>query len=176
MEEVMEVEEPSNFYRFIGIDLSLTGTGLTILDEDANIITQKCIATSSSQDIVTRCRLIEREIKSYLHEYALYEGKAVYIEGLSFGSKGNAALELAGLHYIMRYSLEYYLTVDKVEVIPPTVIKKYVTGKGNAKKNIMLKEAYKKWGIDMNDDNVCDSYALARMSHEDNHGKKVRSS
>jgi hypothetical protein len=28
----------------------------------------------------------------------------------------------------------------------------------------MLKEVYKKWGEDFDDDNICDSYALARLA------------
>ena len=42
-------------------------------------------------------------------------------------------------------------------------LKKYATGKGNAKKQEMLMQIYKRWGVEFNDDNAADSYALARL-------------
>jgi crossover junction endodeoxyribonuclease RuvC len=43
-------------------------------------------------------------------------------------------------------------------------LKKYAAGKGNAKKQEMLLQIYKRWGIEFNDDNAADSYALARLA------------
>lgn len=53
-------------------------------------------------------------------------------------------------------------------VIPPMTLKKYATGKGTSKKQEMLLQIYKRWGVEFNDDNAADSYALARLagSHE----------
>ena len=48
--------------------------------------------------------------------------------------------------------------------IPPMTLKKYAAGKGNAKKQEMLLQIYKRWGIEFNDDNAADSYALARLA------------
>ena len=48
--------------------------------------------------------------------------------------------------------------------IPPMTLKKYAAGKGNAKKQEMLMQIYKRWGIEFNDDNAADSYALARAA------------
>jgi Holliday junction resolvasome RuvABC endonuclease subunit len=48
--------------------------------------------------------------------------------------------------------------------IPPMTLKKYATGKGTAKKQEMLMQIYKRWGIEFNDDNAADSYALARLA------------
>ena len=42
-------------------------------------------------------------------------------------------------------------------------LKKYASGKGNAKKQEMLLQIYKRWGVEFNDDNAADSYALARL-------------
>jgi Holliday junction resolvasome RuvABC endonuclease subunit len=48
--------------------------------------------------------------------------------------------------------------------IPPMTLKKYATGKGTAKKQEMLLQMYKRWGVEFNDDNAADSYALARLA------------
>ena len=42
-------------------------------------------------------------------------------------------------------------------------LKKYAAGKGNAKKQEMLLQMYKRWGVEFNDDNAADSYGLARL-------------
>ena len=38
------------------------------------------------------------------------------------------------------------------------------TGKGTAKKQEMLLQIFKRWGVEFNDDNAADAYALARLS------------
>ena len=48
--------------------------------------------------------------------------------------------------------------------IPPMTLKKYATGKGTAKKQEMLLQIYKRWGLEFNDDNAADAYALARLA------------
>jgi Holliday junction resolvasome RuvABC endonuclease subunit len=48
--------------------------------------------------------------------------------------------------------------------IPPMTLKKFAAGKGNAKKQEMLLQIYKRWGIEFNDDNAADAYALARLA------------
>jgi Holliday junction resolvasome RuvABC endonuclease subunit len=48
--------------------------------------------------------------------------------------------------------------------IPPMTLKKYATGKGTSKKQEMLLQIYKRWGVEFNDDNAADAYALARLA------------
>jgi Holliday junction resolvasome RuvABC endonuclease subunit len=49
-------------------------------------------------------------------------------------------------------------------VVPPMTLKKYATGKGTSKKQEMLLQIYKRWGVEFNDDNAADAYALARLA------------
>jgi mannitol/fructose-specific phosphotransferase system IIA component (Ntr-type) len=66
--------------------------------------------------------------------------------------------------------LTCYEELDKFEgkypyIIPPTTLKKYITGKGTGvQKNQILLNVYKKWGVEFNDDNAADSYALAMLA------------
>lgn len=54
--------------------------------------------------------------------------------------------------------------VRKPYLIPPSTLKKYATGKGNSKKQEMLLQMYKRWGVEFTDDNAADAYALARLA------------
>jgi Holliday junction resolvasome RuvABC endonuclease subunit len=48
--------------------------------------------------------------------------------------------------------------------IPPMTLKKYATGKGTSKKQEMLLQIYKRWGVEFNDDNAADAYSLGRLA------------
>ena len=145
---------------YVGIDLSLTGTGLVILDLNGNVVEQKIICTKNSQNIEERICLISNTIFNLISEKV----EVIYIEGLSFGSKGAAALQLAGLHFYIRINLFSKKMV--FEVIPPTTLKKFITGKGNCKKELILLKIFKKFGIEFEDNNLADAYVLARMAFE----------
>jgi len=62
----------------------------------------------------------------------------------------------------------YYPALDQVLrtplQVPPMTLKKYATGKGTSKKQEMLLQIYKRWGIEFNDDNAADAYALGRLA------------
>lgn len=153
----------SNF--FVGIDPSLTGTGLIILNDNAEIIEQQLISTkhdsSNIYDIEVRILQIIDKISFILNIKNLY---GIYMENISWASKGEAFAQLASLNYAIRVFL--YQNKILYNVIPPTSLKKYVANSGSAKKNLMLKEVYKRWGVDLNDDNLADAYGLARMALE----------
>jgi len=148
---------------FCGIDASFTSTGVVIIDEEGEIVEQKLIITKKNSndkyDIEHRILKVVDELLLLKNYNNLYN---VYIEGISFGSRGEAAEQLAALNYFIRISLLQRGIF--FNVIPPTKLKKFITGTGQAKKELMLKEVYKKWGQDFNSNDLCDAYSLARMS------------
>jgi len=148
---------------FCGIDPSLTGTGVVIIGEDLEIIEQKLISTKlkdQEYDIEIRMKYIVTEME-FIKKY---NSKVVCIEGLSFNSKGQKAAELFGLAYLIRmWMLENDILFKEV---PPTVLKKFITGKGQCQKDLMLLKTYKKFGIEFSDNNLCDAYGMARYGAE----------
>lgn len=50
-------------------------------------------------------------------------------------------------------------------IVQPQSLKKFTTGSGTVKKSMMAKEVFKRWGVDYNDDNLADAYALARLAY-----------
>jgi Holliday junction resolvasome RuvABC endonuclease subunit len=65
-------------------------------------------------------------------------------------------------------SSNYYPALDQILrtplQVPPMTLKKYATGKGTSKKQEMLLQIYKRWGVEFNDDNAADAYALGRLA------------
>ena len=159
---------------YIGIDPSLTGTGIVVLDESGNVLDKDLISTKASLKIEDRLKTIWSRLKYIIWDFA---GKPVpychiAIEGLSFGSRGTSMLELAGLHYLIRYMIDREFCGVR-HVVPPQTLKKFVCGKGNVKKEQMLLQTYKRWGMEFQDNNICDAYCLARYAMENDHDRNV---
>jgi len=160
---------------FIGLDLSLNGTGLVAINENIEIIEKKLIKSNVKDIIEDRYINISHSIMSILK--SLKPIQKIYIEGLSYGSSGSNGAQLAGIHFITRteirrtFQFDNYVNgkllltySDLVKIVPPTTLKKFITGKGQCKKNLMLLNVFKKFGETFDDDNLADAYSLARLA------------
>lgn len=86
----------------------------------------------------------------------------VVIEGYSYGSKGRAILDQAELGAVVRMALRD-LGYTWVEV-PPAVLKKYATGRGNAGKEEVLVEAVRRLGYGGARNDEADALWLLEMA------------
>lgn len=148
----------------IGIDQSLTGFALTALVIDNPEIYYTWIYKSPYFGVE---RLVD--IRQWLKDHLSYIDEKSYIfdiamEGTVLASQ--AALVLGELSATVRITIyDYFEDERKFPLkVPPMTLKKFAAGKGNAKKQEMLLQIYKRWGIEFNDDNAADSYALARLA------------
>jgi len=153
-------------YVSIGLDLSLRETGITVLRNGKKKYTGVINSKKEGDrplDELKRIVQIVKEIDLTIKEYAP-DGKVdiVVIENLAFGVQNTTSFtQLSGLNYFIR---ELCLKYDwPFVLITPATLKKFVTGKGNSDKNVMLLEIYKKWGETFLNDNEADSYALAKL-------------
>lgn len=148
---------------FVGLDPSINATGVVILDDCANIVEQRTFSINNSDRFFEQSLIdYEKEI-SFIHK--ILNLGSVYIEGPAYQSAGQVILQMGAIHFCTRVYL--YKHNIKYKVIAPGTLKKFVTGKGNSKKDIMLLKTYKKWGVEFSDNNICDAYGLARMALED---------
>lgn len=141
---------------YIGLDLS-TKTGFVVLDEDGRVLEAREI-TSGKKDIA---RMIDLSQLIFRAVYS-HEPCKVAIEGFSYGSKGSGVDFQYGLGWIIRKGL--FETEIPFLIVPPTVLKKYAGAKGNAKKDALAVEIFKRWGYEHKSDNVRDAYVLAQMA------------
>lgn len=147
----------------MGLDLSLTGTGVVIL-KDGKIIKQKLIKSKPTPngkpvDEIKRIQKIVEEIEFCLGDDV---PTIAVIEGLAFMVRNATALvQLSALNYMTRALLLSY-EVPFV-IVAPTSLKKFITGSGASKKDVMLIETYKRYGVSIMNDNECDAYGLAQV-------------
>lgn len=148
--------------KFVGLDLSYNGTALIILDSNGEMLEQKLISSPSESDIEDRIIYIEKEIEFIPN---IVDLEYVYIEGPSFSSNGQFMLQMGALNFFIRI----FLRKKNIEfkIIAPTTLKKWVCENGRAKKELMILNVYKRWGVEFQDNNLADAYGLARMAMEE---------
>lgn len=137
--------------RVIGLDLSLTATG--IAGHDGLLHT---VATARGGDV----RLIY--IRSAIHDKVLGGVDLAVVEDLPTHAK---AAGITGMvHGVVRAVL---LDVGVPYVlVPPATVKKYATGSGNATKADMRMALYQRTGDDVRDDNQVDAAWLRLMGRD----------
>lgn len=141
--------------RIVGVDPSLTATGIA--------------CTCGTSVFSTKKRGPERlfEITSEVISHATgvctelgLHPALVVIEGYSFNSKFKSEFmgELGGCirMTLWRHELRY---VD----VPPAVLKKFATGKGNAGKDDMISAAIRRFGFEGTNNNEADAHLLRYM-------------
>jgi len=141
--------------RIMGVDTS-TKTGYVIMTGDS-VMNVGVITHKPRPNRYERYAAYAISLMGLVEQYDI---ELVLIEGYSFGSKFNHQIQYE-LGAVLRYSL-WQAGIPFVEVSPPS-LKKFVTGKGNAKKDLMLLEVYKRWDFDTGNDNEADAYGLAQF-------------
>jgi Holliday junction resolvasome RuvABC endonuclease subunit len=145
----------SHFY--LGIDQSYTGFAICAYLEEKYYIE---VYKSNNKGIR---RLMD--IQNFVYEWMGHKNiKDVAMEGYAMGAMGKVFHlgELGGMVKLALAAHDLYPLI-----IPPTTLKKYVTGSGTGQKNQMILHTYKKWGQTFTDDNACDAYGLARLCSGD---------
>lgn len=142
--------------RYVGIDPSLSGTGLVILDESANVVLAESFEAGKESDPSRFIKLSEK-IRNHLNPTT----DKVLIEGFSYGSRGAGVSKMYGIGWMFRIMLEQ--EKFKWGEVAPTIVKKFGSGKGSAKKEDLILPVYKKWGFESNNNDITDAYIIARM-------------
>ena len=173
----------------IGIDYSLTSPAICInIDGDAGLmfyyLTNKKKWTGKISE-----EIIGYEHKEwtdpiqrfgYISDFALdlisgLYNPIVFIEGYSFGSKGQGIFQIAENCGILKYRLQE--SKIPYETVVPSVVKKGATGKGNADKDMMYEAFIKETNIDLKKlfdtdkvgnpiSDIADSYFIQKVGYE----------
>jgi crossover junction endodeoxyribonuclease RuvC len=139
--------------RFVGIDPS-TKTGFVVLDEHGQVLRAKELTGVGSEDPKRMATLIDEVMRH------LQPDDVICIEGFGFASQ--QAIQLGGIGWGIRMAL-FRRGIPYIDV-PPASMKKFATGRGNAKKDEMVLPIYRKWGFEHSSDNVRDAFVLAKIA------------
>lgn len=147
----------------IGLDLSLTGTGMSDGHETWLIRSSgKVDATLAERH--ARLDLVLNNVVYYMGEE--WPTSLIVVEGPAFASKTGHMHDRSGLWWRVVGGL--IADGYPVAEVPPTVLKKYACSKGNASKGMMMDAAARRFpNVDTaGDDNRADALWLAAMGHD----------
>lgn len=138
----------------LGIDASLTGTGTSLIRSNGIAATNRI---ASKHTGIARLINIEDRLKYIVDTNKL---NLVLIEGYAYAAQ-NQAHQIGELGGVIRRML-YKKQLPWVEV-SPSQVKKFATGKGNAKKDLIIMNVFKKWGQEFETSDEADAFVLAKI-------------
>jgi crossover junction endodeoxyribonuclease RuvC len=141
--------------------MSLSSTGFCLKrGTELTLETIKTNPRTSKNDLERLQYIIKEMLKRIPDDVTMIciEDYYVPMSKAQFGS----AINLISLGTLMRIAM--YNKGLPFYVPTASQLKKYVTGKGNCQKNMVLREVYKRWGVEAKDDNQADGCTLAYMA------------
>jgi crossover junction endodeoxyribonuclease RuvC len=149
--------------RVVGIDLSLTASGIAAIDDTVGIVTVATTVLKSKPDTGTLASRHKR-LETIAAGVIGFAGNAhlVLIEGPSYASGGRGTWDRAGLWWWVVSILN--LTGVALIEVPPKTRAKWATDKGNAGKSAVAVAMGRMWPeVSLTDDNDSDALALASI-------------
>ncbi len=138
----------------IGLDLSLRSTGLAVYGY-GHIFRDRILPGDMRG--LRRLFYIRKRVIEFV---CAHNPAGVFIEGYSFAS-ANQAHQIGELGGIIRTDLAQF-DLD-VYTVPPGSLKLFTTADGKAKKSKMVLQLFKRWGIEVEQEDEADAVALAIM-------------
>jgi crossover junction endodeoxyribonuclease RuvC len=138
----------------LAIDQSYTNSGIALFKNGEETYTS--IAPPKVLDGVFRLIYIRDAVSKMLETEKV---SFCVFEDYAFSSPNRAHLsgELGGMLRLLCFDKKIPFLA-----MPIGTHKKFTTGKGNTKKDLMLKEVYKKYEIDLSNDNIADAVSILK--------------
>jgi len=145
---------------FLGIDPSLTNSGLVVVDSKSAVYLETKLTTSATG--IERLFLLEKELIKFLDNSP--EFAFCCIEGPAHHASGKL-IDIGKWLGILHLTL-YKRSITYIEVAP-SQLKKYISGSGkNTGKETILLDIYKKYSIEFRDSDIADAFVLAKIAHD----------
>lgn len=145
---------PDKWDRVVGLDLSLVSTGVANIKQGAF----SALTLKTKERGVARLHDLSTRLRDLL---CTDPPAAVAIEGYSFGSRSNQ-------HSIGEWGGIAKLEVKRIGlpciIVPPSCLKKFITGKGNADPSSISMYLLKHWGVEVPQNDMADAVGLAIMA------------
>jgi Holliday junction resolvasome RuvABC endonuclease subunit len=148
---------------YVGVDQSLRKIGVCVLEGETPVLLRRLTPAS---DLRGPERLVVlRDLLSNV--LTPWRGRiiAAAMEAQSLGSIGDID-QLGQINGVVQVILTDLGA--KPYLVPPAVLKKFVTGRSGADKNEMMRTSALRWNFDFTQhgDDVCDAHGLARIALE----------
>lgn len=144
---------------WVGLDQSYSGFGVVKLDNAGDTQTQLWKFPPADSDGMRLGEINVRLITLFTQLQDAYDEVHIAMEGYANGRTFNRE-KMGELGGIVKLSHATVFGTDPT-ILPPTSLKKFVTGKGTASKEDMISAVQSKWSKDVSNNNIADAYGLA---------------
>ena len=153
-----------------GVDLSLTGTGLAIIEIQSppsfspttTVRCQTVVSTGTRADTLQQRVARRRKLRNAICDQVRH-ADLIVIEGPAYAAHGSGTWDRAGLWAAVVDTIDH-LKIPYIDV-PPTKVKQFAASKGNADKAAVAAGMARMWGerAAPADNNQFDALALATL-------------
>lgn len=160
--------------RIVGLDLSLTSTGVATIDEGADVRVDRIATKPTGDNLWHRAHRLHRIFERIVNEVHSYDGRQlVVVEGPSYGqARQGGQHDRAGLWWLVVNELVVMCEIPVAEV-PPALVKRYATGRGNAGKDEVLAAVIRRYpSVEVTGNDQADALVLAAMA-ADHYGAPI---
>lgn len=145
----------------LAIDPSLTATGLVRGTFKGVFETAVYGSENKGDSAAARVVRYRGQISRMMEWIATTPVEGIFIEGYSMGSNDARAKYSAEFGGLLRAALFDFCPA--IWEIPPTMLKRFAAGKGNADKAQMMARVQMRWRVKLNTHDQCDAFALYRL-------------
>lgn len=151
---------------FVGLDLSLSGTGFIQLNQNGELIKQRVLKAEKPIDITWQAsidRLVDLTYDIYMT--IPEDNRVICLEDLAANPAFmGSAIQLIKMRALLEVRLSKFPKIADIYWIKPSSVKKFITGKGNSNKIQVAGAIANKYHLEFKDDNLYDAFALAQMA------------
>lgn len=149
---------------YLGLDISISGTGLTAVDDDYKVVHSIKLESKPEMKDVERLYFLQKLIDHHL-ELIMQIGdvKLCTIEIPAYQAEGRL-VEIGEVTGVEKLAL-FKKNLPYIRVAP-LQLKKYVSGVGKGGKSLILLDVFKNFHEEFRDDNIADAYVLARIARD----------
>jgi crossover junction endodeoxyribonuclease RuvC len=141
--------------KVMALDVS-TKTGLALFHDPVTFTTE-VINAPKKECRIQRASLYRDAVAKKVSDF---KPDLCVLEGYGFNN-ANTLVTLVEIGTMIRSAL-VDASVPMLE-IPPLSLKKFVTGQGNVKKEVIIKEVFKRWGAEFDSNDEADAFSLGKM-------------
>ena len=150
---------------FIGLDLSLTNSGICILEGTESKLFQVPTKLKDFTHTEQRVRYIAMEVIRKIKEHidkSKYKQIICGVEDYAMNARVGKTLDRAEVGGVVKQAI-WNLTGKPPFKMNNKTMKVFLTGKGNVQKSHHLMYAFEKYRIKFPNDDVCDAFVVAKL-------------
>ena len=144
---------------FMGLDLSLQDTGVAVMKGNEMQTFDIMTKPDQFEHSLLRVNAIANKVMGYIEQF---KPNMIVMEDYFVGKNPRPIINLIELGSIVRYKI--LTSGGSFFTVTPQSLKKFCHGKGAGGKELVLKGVYKKWNLDVNNNNLADAIVLAYIS------------